>query len=238
VALLKRIGIVFVSVPLLIIIGTANTRADDPTDALVVWTRGYAVVRLKTASSFVPLVKGTHLGIGDTIQTGDKAKVQLELPDGSTVVIGANSWVVINELGMLEVTKSSASTFYLLRGKIRAVVVRLLDRDSRFTIETNNATVGVRGTDFGVTYDPNGDTTYLLAFTGSVSLTLAHFPDLIPIVVTKGEEITVSGDEQPPKPSRAPEATLYEFLTEMRQNTGDHGDRGGGRGGGEGGGSR
>ena len=109
------------------------------------------------------------------------------LSDGSTIVIGANSRVVIKELNTLEVTKVSTSTFGLLKGKIRAIVVPLVSKDSRFTIETGNATVGVRGTDFGVTRDPDAGTTHLLALDGAVYLTPTYFPDLPPIFVVGGE---------------------------------------------------
>ena len=233
--LLRRMGIVFFLAPSLVIVCMANARADNPADAVVLSTRGYAVAKFKTASTLVPLVKGARLGVGDTIETGDGGKVQLKLPDKSMIVIGANSWVVIKELGTVEVSKVYASTFELLEGKIRAVVTHLINKDSRFTIETNNTTAGVRGTDFGMTYDAVIDTTYLLTIEGSVYITLANFPHLPPISVTGGEEISVLGDTQPSKPSRAAGETIFEFLGEMGifGDGGNHGggDRGGGRGG-------
>ncbi len=109
------------------------------------------------------------------------------LSDGSMIVIGANSRVVIKELNTLEVTKVSTSTFELLKGKIRAIVAPFVSKDSRFTIETGNATVGVRGTDFGVTRDPDADTTHLLTLDGTVYLTLTYFPHLPSIFVIGGE---------------------------------------------------
>ena len=212
---LRSIGIVCTVVTLLIVAGFADARGQDPADAVVVDTRGFPGVTFSTETSIVRLVRGARLGVGDTIETGDKGKVELRLSDGSTIVIGANSRVVIKELNTLEVTKVSTSTFELLKGKIRAIVVPLASKDSRFTIETGNATVGVRGTDFGMTRDPDAGTTHLLTLDGAVYLTLTYFPHLPSILVVGGEEITVMGDKMPPMPSRASGETTYQFLQNM-----------------------
>jgi ferric-dicitrate binding protein FerR (iron transport regulator) len=234
---LQKISLVFALVLLLIIVSSANVHAQNRTESVVVSTRGYAHVKLKTSTSPAPIVKGTRLGVGDEIETGDNGKVELRLPDNSKIVIGANSRVVINELDMVEVTRVSTSTFDLLKGKIRAIVTPFVSKDSRFNIETDNATVGVRGTEFGVTREPDAGTTHLLTIGGTVYLTLNYFPDLSPIPVVGGEEITVTGNEQPPKPSNAPGEEIYQFLQEMRVSpTGGDGDHGGGHGGSSGGG--
>lgn len=212
---LRSIGIVCTIVSLLVVGSIEYANGQNPADAVVVDTRGYPEVKFKTAVSFERLVKGTRLGVGDAIETGDKGKVQLELSDGSIVVIGASSRAVIKELNTLEVTKVSTSTFELITGKIRAIVVPFVSRDSRFTIETGNATVGVRGTDFGLTRDPGADTTHVLTIEGTVYVSLASFPDLPPIFVSGGEEITITGDEQPSNPSKALGATTYQFLQKM-----------------------
>ncbi len=212
---LRSIGTVCTVVTLLIVAGFVDARGQNPADAVVVDTRGFPEVTFRAETSFVRLVKGTRLGVGDMIETSDKGKVELMLSDGSTIVIGANSRVVIKELNTLEVTKVSTSTFGLLKGKIRAIVVPFVSKDSRFTIETGNATVGVRGTDFGVTRDPDGGTTHLLTIKGAVYLAPTYFPDLPPIFVVGGEEITVTGDKLPPMPSRASGETTYHFLQKM-----------------------
>ena len=212
---LRSIGIVCTVVTLLIVAGLADARGQDPADAVVIDTRGFPGVTFRTETSIVRLVRGARLGVGDMIETGDKGKVELRLSDGSTIVIGANSRVVIKELNTLEVTKVSTNTFELLKGKIRAIVVPFVSKDSRFTIETGNATVGVRGTDFGVTRDPDADTTHLLTLDGAVNLTLTYFPHLPSIFVVGGEELTVTGDKMPPKPSMASGDTNYQFLQKM-----------------------
>ncbi len=230
--LLRGIYIVLFLLSLLMVVGLATAYAQDPADAVVVYTRGDAKVKFNSTADFVRLTTRTHLGVGDVIETGDKTKVELELSDGSTIVIGEKSRVVIKELSTVEVTKVSRSAFELLQGKIRAIVNPLYGGDSRFTIETSNATVGVRGTDFGVIYIPSEVLTHLLTVEGAVYLTLTHFPHLPPISVAGGYEITVSGDRQPPEPSKAPGNATYQFLQEMMLPHGggyNHNEGGGGQ---------
>jgi ferric-dicitrate binding protein FerR (iron transport regulator) len=211
----RRIRTVCILVPLLVIAGFATAYGENPADAVVVYTRGDAKVKFNEAADFVRLVGRTRLGAGDVLETGDKTKVELELSDESMIVIGENSRVVIKELNTVEVTRISRSAFELLKGRIRAIVNPFAGNDSRFTIETSNATVGVRGTDFGVAYIPSEEVTHLLTVEGTVSLTLTRLPQAPPISVIGGYEITVSGDRQPPGPSKAPGGAIYRFLQDM-----------------------
>ena len=227
--LVKRIGIVCTLALVLIIAGYGNTHAQTPTDTAVIYTWGHAEVTFKTGTGPERLTTGMRLGVGDTIETGEKAKVELKLSDGSVIIIGANSRVVIKQLDMVEVTKVSTSTFELVTGRIRAIVTPFVNRDSRFTIETSNATVGVRGTDFGVTRDPGAGITHLLTVGGTVYLTLPKFPDLPPILVIGGEEITVWGDTRPKGPTTVTPEAIYQFLQKMMYLTpGGGGNHGGG----------
>ncbi len=228
---LRGMQIVLTLVPLLVLAGFVNAYGQNPANAVVLYTRGHAEVKFKTSTDFVRLVKGTHLGVGDTIKTGDQTKVELKLGDESKVVIGPNGRVVIKDLNVVEVTKVSTSVFELLEGKIRAIVTPFAGRGSHFNVETSNATVGVRGTDFGVIHDPGAGITHLLAVEGTVYLTLTYFPDVPPIPVMGGEEITVSGDSRPPNPSNAVGFTVYDFLQEMMIQRGGGGSHNGGNGG-------
>ena len=82
-------------------------------------------------------------------------------------------------------------------------------------IKTNNATVGVRGTDFGEVYDPDTDRTYILGLEDCVSLTLAKIPGSAPISICAGDELTILGGQQPGLPKEASRGTINEFIEEM-----------------------
>lgn len=200
---------------LLIAMSLISTGGQNPTEALVVSSEGYADVQVRGTDKFVPLVEGTGLTVGDTIQTDSEAKVVLRLPDKSTLIIGENSRVVIRELGMVEVTKISSSTFEIIKGKIRAIVNPFINPESTFMIKTNNATVGVRGTDFGELYDPDTDRTYVLGLENCVSLTPTGIPGSTPILLCAGDELTILGGQRPGAPIKASDKTIDMFLEEM-----------------------
>jgi hypothetical protein len=200
---------------LLIVTSLTSTGGQNPANALVISSEGYVDVKINGTDKFVPLVDGVGLGVGDIIQTDSEAKVILRLPDKSTLIIGENSRVVIKELGMVELTKVSVSTFEIIKGKIRAIVNPFINTESTFIIKTNNATVGVRGTDFGEAYDPDTDRTYILGLEDCVSLTLAKIPGSAPVSICAGDELTILGGQQPGLPTGASRATINEFIEEM-----------------------
>jgi hypothetical protein len=200
---------------LLIVMSLGSAGVQNPSDAVVVSSEGYVDVKFNGKEQFVPLVEGARLNTGDVIQTDREGKVVLKLPDTSTLIIGENSRVVIKELGMIEVTKVSTSTFDLLKGKIRAIVNPFVNKESSFMIKTNNVTVGVRGTDFGETYDPDTDQTYILGLENCVSLMLSKVPGAGPISLCAGDELSILGGRQPGNPGAAPEEKIDQFLKDM-----------------------
>jgi hypothetical protein len=131
----------------------------DPS-ASVLYQSG--IVELKTAGSdtWTPYIAGTEIGEGDELRTYAEGSVELDLPDGSVLLIGPNSHVVIRALGMVEVTRKDLTRLELVFGTIRALVADRSDGTAPFEVETENVTIGVRGTDFGVTHDrkPSGPT--------------------------------------------------------------------------------
>jgi hypothetical protein len=116
---------------------------------------------------------------------------------------------------MVEVTKVTTSTFGLLRGKIRAIVNPFLIKESRFMIETENATVGSRGTDFGTSFDPDTGETYVIGISDCVSVVATKFPDIDPMEVCMNEELLVYSDKEPGEVVGVDAEKLEEFLEEM-----------------------
>jgi hypothetical protein len=92
----------------------------------------------------------------------------------------------------------------LLYGKVRAVVAPFLNTESAFIIETENATVGVRGTDFVVSHDKKAGETDVLCSDGSVELRPKDIvrKGLAPIRVVGGEGIRLVRGKIPERPAR------------------------------------
>ncbi len=165
--------------------------------AVVIYVDGFVDAKIKETGKTVTLVKGMKVGQGDEITTDSESSVELKLFDGSVVKIGPDSRVVIKELGQVEVTKVSRSRFTLIKGKIRAVVKPFVDKESKFTVETENATIGVRGTDFGVSFDFDLGNTIIMSIEECVTVVANKFPGLDPIEVCTMQELLISGASPP-----------------------------------------
>jgi hypothetical protein len=183
--------------------------------AVVTYTDGFVDTKLTGAEGWSPLIEGTELNEGDEIETGTEGEVELRLSDGSVIKIGPDSRVVIKELGMVEITETRTSTFGLIRGRIRAVVTPFMKKESKFTIETENATVGVRGTDFGTIFDPDTGETNVISISDCCYVVATNFPHLDPIDVCTNEELFVYSDVEPGDAVGIDVVKLNEFLDEM-----------------------
>ena len=110
------------------------------------------VVRVRDGKE-EPVTDGLLLAAGDVIRTGAKSEVSLEFFAGSRVAVNAESEVLIRTA---EVEANNARVqrvaLELRGGKVWARVLKLLDLDSSFTLQTNTTIATVRGTAFAVTY--------------------------------------------------------------------------------------
>jgi hypothetical protein len=88
---------------------------------------------------------------GQKIKTRPRSRVKLELADGSRIQIFPNSQVDLKNLS------STAPSFGMVVGKLKAWVSRNVNR-SKFEVHTPVAVCSVRGTEFTVDVDPQGQT--------------------------------------------------------------------------------
>lgn len=186
-----------------------------PNTAVVTYTDGFVDIKLMGTENWAPLVEGTKVREGDEVETGTEGEVELRLSDGSVLKIGPDSRVVIKEMGMVEITEVRTSTFGLIRGKIRAVVTPFMKKESKFSIETENATVGVRGTDFGTTFDPDTGQTNVISISDCCFVVATNFPALDPIDVCTNEELMIYSDVEPGDVIGVDQEKLEKFLDEM-----------------------
>ena len=94
----------------------------------------------------IPLKVGTHLVRTDQLRTGPNARILLSLEDGSTVKLGENGTLRLEELSPEKDIFSAA--FEVLKGAFRFstdLVMKNNRRDVKVRIGT--ATMGIRGTD-------------------------------------------------------------------------------------------
>ena len=95
------------------------------------------------------LGKGLPLQEGDRLTTSDGASAIIKLQDGTRMTVRPNSELVLQQYQFKENSESNSMVMQLLRGGLRAVT-GLISKSSpnAARIQTNTATIGIRGTDF------------------------------------------------------------------------------------------
>ncbi|MGE5615692.1 MAG: FecR domain-containing protein [Bacillota bacterium] len=93
----------------------------------------------------VPLTPGTQLQAYDQLRTGRNARVQLKLPEGSAVKLGANAHFTIDRV---EDTSVFRAALRVLTGAFRFTTdAAFKGRPRDVRIQVKNVTAGIRGTD-------------------------------------------------------------------------------------------
>jgi hypothetical protein len=102
---------------------------------------------------------GTRLqAVGETIRTGQGASAVLAVDTGiGFVSISENTTVRVQSLRMTD-SGGRITQLQVSGGQARLQVRRFTNRDSRLEIQTPAGVSGVRGTDFGVSVQPDGKT--------------------------------------------------------------------------------
>ena len=95
------------------------------------------------------LGKGLALSEGDRLTTSDGASAIIKLQDGTRMTVRPNSEMVISQYHFKENAPDNSMLMQLVRGGFRAVT-GLISKSSPSAarVQTNTATIGIRGTDF------------------------------------------------------------------------------------------
>jgi hypothetical protein len=97
-----------------------------------------------------PLQPGARLAEGTRIEVGADGYVRLQMSDGSTVRIPANSRVRLVSVRRQDASQASDTLIQLEAGRVDASAQPQRNKASRFEIRTPLAVASVRGTEFGV----------------------------------------------------------------------------------------
>lgn len=108
-----------------------------------------------------PVQEGDRVPVSESgagLETGAGSTATLEMDDTiGTVEVGENSQMRVTGLDVLE-SGGKTTGMFLAKGRARVRVRRFNNPDSRFNIQTPSGNAGVRGTEFGLTVLPNGET--------------------------------------------------------------------------------
>lgn len=101
-----------------------------------------------------------------SILSQDKSFVVVKYKNGSSLTLGPNSKIVIDQTPNKEL-----QVFSLLIGKMKAVIRnKTQTQENKAIIRTKNCALGIRGTEFQVGYSPDSKITSLVTFHGAVAM--------------------------------------------------------------------
>jgi len=111
-------------------------------------------VRLTSPSGATRTARaGDAVTLVDRVDTEAGSGASLVLRDGTMMVIGPSSRVELKEFRFDSTTHDGGLIVSLLRGSLRMVTGLLGKKPDGIRVDTQTATIGIRGTDFIVTAD-------------------------------------------------------------------------------------
>jgi hypothetical protein len=131
--------------------------AQTASGATLTVLRGRAAVLRADGTPLSPAASGLTLGPGDQIATLARSAALVTFFDGSELELGADTTVIIRELG-----RDGRGTTIAIQSVVGSTVnrvVSLTDIGSSYRVEAGGTVALVRGTVFGHHVDPSGDIT-------------------------------------------------------------------------------
>jgi hypothetical protein len=116
--------------------------------AEVEYVRGIAIVQQDNATPRI-MGKGSALAEGDRISTGDGSLAIVKMQDGTRMTVRPSTELVLTQFKYDAKNTDNSMVLNLLRGGLRTIT-GLINKNGAGTarIQTNTATIGIRGTDF------------------------------------------------------------------------------------------
>lgn len=113
-----------------------------------------AVTAVNAAGVQRPVAKGSEIGSGDSVATGDGGRAQLRFTDGGMVSLQPGSEFKVDNYHFSGKEDGEEKGFFsLLKGGLRTIT-GLVGRNNKsaYKVNTSVATIGIRGTEFTIAY--------------------------------------------------------------------------------------
>ena len=132
------------------------------TQAEIKTVNGRVEVLRKGQSQWNAATVGAKLAEGDEIRAWGGASAELELPDGTNLVVAENTRLAVTKVAIDPQNKSRIGVFHLAVGKVLASIaegaIKLVQsRQSNFAITTPGGVAAARGTTFVISYDDSAE---------------------------------------------------------------------------------
>lgn len=115
------------------------------------------------------LTKGDEVASGETVVTGADGYAALSLPDGSRVLLRSSSRLRIDELLSRRASGAQSAKMSVEAGRIENEVAPQKGPAARYEIRTPTAVIGVRGTRFRASYEPDASRSLVEVTEGTVA---------------------------------------------------------------------
>ena len=123
---------------------------------------GRVEVLRRGQTQWIPATVGAKLAEGDEIRAWGGASAELELPDGTNLVVAENTRLAVTKVTVDPQSRSRVGVFHLAVGKVRATLAEgalklVQSRQSNFAITTPGGVAAARGTTFVISYDDTAE---------------------------------------------------------------------------------
>lgn len=152
--------VVVAAVALLLLGAWAPAEADlKPASAEIVRATGRVEMLAQGRGPWSPVAVGARLVEGDQIRALAGGSADLNLPDGSTILVAENTRFAVTRLDYDAQSRERDAAFHLVAGKVRAQVTQaavqlVRARRSNFVISTPTGVAAVRGTIQVIAHNP------------------------------------------------------------------------------------
>jgi hypothetical protein len=163
-------------------------------DGDVVYTYGQVLIHRNPEA--VPAEIGMTVGEGDVIETAGDAMAVISLVDGAEIKLRENTTLSLDSLGRSVSVRLASGSFF---SRVNRHLV------SGFSVKTETAVMGVRGTEFFVAYGRRIDSyrdVWVCVNTGSVEVAILETRDTL--IVEQGKGINIVGGTNLTSPQRYP----------------------------------
>ena len=168
---------------------------DDMVNGVVTRLQGNAVAMQDAIPR--PLKVGDKIFNGDVISTGKEARLEMRMIDDGVITLGERTVFVV--IDYILDGAAPIGTVRLLEGAFKAVSGELVKMaNASFVVETEMATIGIRGTTF---WGGTLDDTFEVALLEGKSITVETKAGRVEIT-TPGEGTSVRSAGEPPSPPK------------------------------------
>lgn len=146
----KRKSIIYSFLFALLFCSVITYAAETPRIVTITKLEGSVLIQAKGKAIALPARTGMELKAGDRIITGKDGKVEISFDDGSITRVAPNSRIDFEKLSQDETQGTTTTVINTNWGKIWNKVQHLINKNSRFEVNTPSAVAGVRGTEYAV----------------------------------------------------------------------------------------